>query len=691
MIDSVRKSVFKTPTLGVAAQALALALVIGLGVVSVSAQESSRLKNPLDEEGASYTLPPPVSLIPVPSEGATPRSSGSSLVPEGVIAMRQLDDLSPDSLGLFDGVSGGFPTDMWLDTPKELVDILLPKLPWRVTSPVARELAKRLLLSVARPPEPAPSQDVFVDMTVIVPSAVGFTPTDNTIPINDGPVVEQMAAADEALLERRLAQLAAMGDWESVSSLIELVPQMAVTDRIRILEADLDLVEGRVDQVCANAGERLRVSSEPYWQKVFAFCQLRDGNIASAFLTLDLLRESGGDDVAFFWVAELMAGNRPITPNGLDRLSPLQLAMLRTAKRPFPAQLVRDGDPTLLKVLATADPLYVVEADAGEEVVADRLRRALDLRLDAAERAVGLGALDPDVLRALYRAEVDADANAAAESIGPSGTNGAGSDSSEQESILDLGSIPVATPMDRAKLFQLAEMQTIPTARVEVISRAIDFARNDRGRTGPDVSTMGFIFTPLLKEIEPTGDLVWFAGNAARALIASGEVSIGVEWLELTQLYARTSIEASDVAAAMWPTELQLRPSVSNRFTPLRLKRWEESRPSGRLAADKALVLSTFMALHEPVETLDWMSLMDRRARASVDLPTPQVWNALTLASQAGRLGETVLLSLIALDEAGTAASSPIVLSHVISSLFLVGLEDEARRFAVEAAVIQGL
>ena len=141
----------------------------------------------------------------------------------------------------------------------------------------------------------------------------------------------------------------------------------------------------------------------------------------------------------------------------------------------------------------------------------------------------------------------------------------------------------------------------------------------------------------------------------------------------------------------MWPTELQLRPSVSNRFTPLRLKRWEESRPSGRLAADKALVLSTFMALHEPVETLDWMSLMDRRARASVDLPTPQVWNALTLASQAGRLGETVLLSLIALDEAGTAASSPIVLSHVISSLFLVGLEDEARRFAVEAAVIQGL
>ncbi|MGY8963633.1 MAG: hypothetical protein ACKVKT_08765, partial [Rhodospirillales bacterium] len=61
------------------------------------------------------------------------------------------------------------------------------------------------------------------------------------------------------------------------------------------------------------------------------------------------------------------------------------------------------------------------------------------------------------------------------------------------------------------------------------------------------------------------------------------------------------------------------------------------------------------------------------------------------LAAQDGRMGEVIMLSLIMLDEAGPSGSSPVILSHVISSLMTVGLEDEARLFAVEAALIQGL
>lgn len=670
-------------------------LTLSLGLTPAAAQEPMTQGTASQDafgRGQPDSLAPPITLFPdQPSEPTDP-SGGVGSLSGDAIAVRQLDELSSDTLGLLDGFSGGLPVDMWAGTPKELVDVLLPKLPVRVDSEVMRDLTARLLLSVARPPSPAPVQDIFVDMTAIVPSAVGFSADASSESQTDETAADSSAepVSDLGILERRVAQLAAMGDWASVEALIELVPDSALSEEIRVLRTDLALVMDRIDGVCADISQDLALSTAAYWQKVFAYCQLRDGNVSGAFLTIDLLRETGVDDPAFFWVAELMSGNRPITPNGLERLTPVQLAMLRTAGRPFPPQLVRNGDPTLLRVLASADPLYVAEEDDPEDVVAERLQAAIELRLDAAERAVAIGALSPDRLRELYRAYEEPGAESGAE-LEQNETTPADDLQDPQEQLLDLSSIPVASVIDRAKLFQLVEAQTIPTAQAEVISRAIDFARNDRGRNGPDVATMGMVYAPALRQIDPTGDLVWFAGNAARALIAAGQLETGKRWLELSQLYARTSIEASDVAAAMWPVERQLLPSITNRFTPLRFKRWEESRPSTRVAADKALVLSTLTAFGESVSTVDWMSLMDRRTRSSMDMPQPHIWNGLALAAENGRVGETVLLSLIALDEEGPAGASPLLLSRVIESLMIVGLEQDARRLAVEAALAQGL
>ena len=626
------------------------------------------------------------------------------VVPEGAIAIRELGEVSSDSLGLIDVMTGGLPVSMWEGTSKELVDLLVPSLPSQVESQATRDLMKRLMLSVARPLEDATIEDVFVDMTAIVPSAIGFVQdegsTTDAVRTSNQPIQQ----ADLGILERRVAQLAAMGDWQNVRALVELVPLSAQTENILKIKTDLALIEGGVDSACAEAGERLYASEETYWQKVFAFCQLRDGNVAAAFLTVDLLREQGVEDPVFFWAAEIMAGNRPITPNGIRTLTPLQLAMLRSAGRPFPSQLVRRGDATLLRVLAEAEPLYIAEEDDDETIVAERFREALDLRLDAAERAVSLGSLSPEVLRQLYRSEIFEEDLIEEELSELELQIDLPSPIAEQEPLLpvtdteedtqpefDLDDFPVDTVLARARLFKLAEAQAIPTAQAEVISRAIDFARADRGRTGPDVATMGLIYAPLLKDLVPTGDLVWFAGNAARALIAAGELEDGNDWLDLTRTYARTSIEAADVSAAMWPIERQLQPSLINRFTPLRLKRWEETRPSSRLQSDKALILSTLTALGETVTNADWMSLMGREVSQTSDYPSPHIWNGLDNAANNQRIGETVLMALIALGEEGPAGASPIVLSHVMTTLVRIGLEEEARRFAVEAAIIHGL
>ena len=685
------------------AASVLMVLAASVSESAIAQQDAQSLSNDLGSVETPAPLAPPISLIP--SQRSLDLSEGRDafeVVPEGAIAVRDLDEVSTDSIGLMDVLSGGFPVDMWADTPKEMVDVLLPALPRRIPSQFARDLTKRLLLSVARPPVSSIEQDVFVDLTAIVPSATGFVPMDGADIRSDAETTVSVPEPNLGILERRLAQLALMGDWRNVRALIELVPTLSQTDEIRKTRTDLALIEGGIDAACAEAAESLSESDDPYWQKVFAFCQLRDGNVAGAFLTIDLLRELGIEDAAFFWAAEIMSGNRPITPNGLRVLTPLQLAMLRAAGRPFPSQLVRDGDPTLLRVLATAEPLFLIEEDDNEELVIERFRRALDLRLEAAEQAVSLGALDPEILRALYRAEIFEEDLIVEEEPDITMTGEGSPEEPPQTEIeeitdsgpqldIDLDDLPVNTVLARARLFKLAEAQIIPTARAEVISRAIDFARADRGNNGPDVGTMGLIYAPLLKSLTPTGDLDWFAGNAARALISAGEISSGINWLDLTRLYARTSIEAADVAAAIWPIERQLQPAMTNRFTPLRFKRWEETRPPGLIANDKMLVLTTFAALGETVSNADWLDLMDRQARRSTVFPAPQVWHGLVDASNNARIGETVLLTLIAMGNDGPSDISPITLSHIISSLIKVGLEEDARHLAVEAAIIQGL
>jgi hypothetical protein len=55
------------------------------------------------------------------------------------------------------------------------------------------------------------------------------------------------------------------------------------------------------------------------------------------------------------------------------------------------------------------------------------------------------------------------------------------------------------------------------------------------------------------------------------------------------------------------------------------------------------------------------------------------------------RVGETVLLSLVGLNATGLADAEPEWLARVVTSLRRVGLEEEARCLAVEAAIANGL
>jgi hypothetical protein len=60
-------------------------------------------------------------------------------------------------------------------------------------------------------------------------------------------------------------------------------------------------------------------------------------------------------------------------------------------------------------------------------------------------------------------------------------------------------------------------------------------------------------------------------------------------------------------------------------------------------------------------------------------------------AAQAGRRGETVLLALVALGGRGLSAADSATLAQSLGGLQSVGLQDEARRIGLEAAILAGL
>jgi hypothetical protein len=115
--------------------------------------------------------------------------------------------------------------------------------------------------------------------------------------------------------------------------------------------------------------------------------------------------------------------------------------------------------------------------------------------------------------------------------------------------------------------------------------------------------------------------------------------------------------------------------------------------PPGDPRAERVRAL--FNALQEPLET---SSGEEPQVALVADAPAPvmpqqnvNLWLDLGEAAAKNRIGETVLLSLVGLNATGLADAEPEWLARAVTALRRVGLEDEARRLAVEAALANGV
>jgi hypothetical protein len=259
------------------------------------------------------------------------------------------------------------------------------------------------------------------------------------------------------------------------------------------------------------------------------------------------------------------------------------------------------------------------------------------IRLTAAEGAARYGALDPGRLRQLY-------------------------------STLNIGGEAVATAgSDRALLFAAIAETIDPAERLTRIAR---FVHAFEGFRPGGFILAARLVLPELREIEPDTSLVASAPLAARLLIAAGDIGAARRWKDLVPDKKERSLDLLLALAA--PPEERV-PDRADVQPPL-------------------LFMALASALGEPLSPLAWaMAPAEAWTDAGPFSPPAAAWLDLGEAARAKRIGETVLAAVIVASPAEMLSTNPVALSTAVSALKEVGLTDDARRLALEAALAADL
>ena len=464
--------------------------------------------------------------------------------------------------------------------------------------------------------------------------------------------------ASANLLALRLERLTAMGDVDDFVALARALPSGADETSLRA-RVEAGLLAGDDAAACGEAAGRNASLRGEFWTRAALVCDVIGGRAAQAQLALDLMAEQGGAEQGgvsggpFMALLRAALGDRkPVA--SLAGVGPLETALLRASKAEVDAAALGDASALGLRAVALGNG-------------------TLPVRLDAAERAEAIGVIPTAKLGEIYAAvpfKKDELANA---------LTLAGNDLS---------------PRGRA-LFYKAEQQAkgVAAASAEVLKAALDSAR-EQGR----FAQAARVYAAEVAAIDPAPELLWFAESAARALYAAGSPARAEEWRSL----AARGPDGAAVEASLWPlstisamktgmpvTTVDSRgtaPWNFHGFDAAGFQRWLATIPEPERAQKGALALGLLDSLGASVPPESWAPFLDAAPARSSPLLAP-----LARAADGGRVGETVLLALIALGSGDADKWTPETTSAAASALTRVNLGADARALALEAAVAADL
>jgi hypothetical protein len=150
------------------------------------------------------------------------------------------------------------------------------------------------------------------------------------------------------------------------------------------------------------------------------------------------------------------------------------------------------------------------------------------------------------------------------------------------------------------------------------------------------------------------------------------------------------SPDARTALSALWPPLLIAAEPARVPFDEPRFDDWWRTASRAPVEARQqgaVLLVGLLAALGREVPPPVWEKVYAASPAGAAAAPSQAYLQALGAAATAGRLGETVLLSLLNLGPGGPAAAHPLVLGEAVAALRRVGLEAEARQVALEAVL----
>lgn len=276
------------------------------------------------------------------------------------ITVGTLGSVDASSAGLIGEGEGGFGSDMWRGATRGDIERYLGRLPVATGSPIMNDLARRLLLTGAQPPQGQPGGASLLAMRL-----------------------DRLIAAGHADLAYDLGQ----------SARADKSPAVAIA------RARAALAIGKDREACAELPD-IPTGSDPahdqtaaFSLKLSAFCQVVSDNKATANLTLDLAREEGLDDPLFYSLVAEATDGLKLKAADPKSLEILDAALYRLAHRELPRNAGEIASSAIVQTLARDETL------------------APETRIAAGERAAMLGLVAPEELAALYKLPAFAEAD----------------------------------------------------------------------------------------------------------------------------------------------------------------------------------------------------------------------------------------------------------------------------------------
>ena len=627
--------------------------LIGLPLAAAHAQGSAPIR-----------LAPPRPLVTAPEQKleVKPDVTAPRQLPVlPGIAVEDLGAVAGEAVGTIGPRQGGFGATMWSGADRAMVERLVPRLPARSPSRAVRDLMRRLLLTAAIPPA---------------------------------------GEASSNLVALRAERLFAMGDVDGAALLIDNAPAQR-DDEVLTIAVQADLLRYDLTSACGEVDRNPGIFTV-FWQKAAVFCRVLAGDESQAALGLALLREQGAaDDNLFFELIDVLTTGGQAGPISGGDPTPLNLALLRAARAQIPAALLSNAGPGVLRTVAlspnAADNVRLRAGMAADRVGAIEIEPIRELlRAHVAQGADNdLAAIAGLVLGAVRETVPTARATALQRGLSAAGEAGlypvfarlAGDSLGDLRPSAEIAWIG----QDAARALLMDEQTEAANGWYEVV-RA-------EGRFDPELAAAARDLWPLLRLAfaVSTPSTTPEAATGPRDGAAVGAVpnAAGVGTIGLAAAQegvSRASVgvpgRIAVIEQLVAPTAASIAPNVFP-YEERKLRAWIEQ--VGPDAPAAPMVLSMIAALGDPVGGEIWAEVVGVDVTVlDADPVDPVLWLALQQAAAKGRLGQTILLALVLVGESDLSQANRVALHGAVSALRTVGLADEARHLAVEAALAAG-